>query len=171
VISTITNGAATLTLPATTGTLAINGPSFSAYIGTNQVLATANVQTLLELSTEEWDTNSCFNNTGSTVTLNGISVPAYSFAPNVAGYYIVGGALSTNGGNFQSVFLNKNGSNYKILASWYPSSTYFSQCSSAMVYMNGTSDYINILAQSSATETFYAGSTNTTFFAAMVRGA
>jgi hypothetical protein len=71
-----------------------NGPSFSAYQSTQQSSLTSNVTTLLQFQTEEWDTGGCFNNTGSTVTLNGVSAPQYSFAPNVAGYYQVSGRCS-----------------------------------------------------------------------------
>jgi hypothetical protein len=42
------------------------------------------------------NTAGCFNNTGSTVTLNGLSVPAYAFCPNVAGYYQVNLATNSN---------------------------------------------------------------------------
>ena len=45
--------------------------------------------TQVNFNSEIIDEGSCYNNTGSTVTLNGVSVPAYSFGPNVAGKYYI----------------------------------------------------------------------------------
>jgi hypothetical protein len=90
--------------------------------------------TTIAFNTEKFDTDGCYNNTGSTVTLNGISTPAYSFAPNVAGkYFVYAGARfdSTGGtGNIAYVSLNpKNSANsfisvrnfvpYGIFCRWY----------------------------------------------------
>ena len=66
-----------------------NTPSFLAYLTANQTI-TNNSYTKINLNGEYYDTGGCYNNTGSTVTLNGVSAPAYSFAPNVAGKYFIG---------------------------------------------------------------------------------
>ena len=63
-----------------------NTPSFFARNTSNQDI-THGVDTKVIVDSEFFDTDGCFNNTGSTATLNGISVPSYSFAPNVAGKY------------------------------------------------------------------------------------
>lgn len=65
----------TLTVPAQTGTVAINGPAFSAYQSSAQTLSSGTI-TKIEFQTEEFDTDNCFDN-----AIN------YRFTPNVAGYY------------------------------------------------------------------------------------
>ena len=74
-------GTNTATLPAATGTVMVSGnmPAFGAYSNTNQTVSN-NTGTVLSANTEEFDTASRFNNTGSTVG----GIPAYAFLPNVA---------------------------------------------------------------------------------------
>ena len=66
-----------------------NDPAFLAYLTSNQTI-TNNSYTKITLDGEYYDTGGCYNNTSGTVTLNGVSAPAYSFAPNVAGKYFIG---------------------------------------------------------------------------------
>ena len=115
----VTNSNQTVTLPDATGTVMVSGamPAFSAY-QTGSLSLANNTVTTITYNTKEFDTNNCFNNTGSTVTLNGISTPAYSFAPNVAGYYQITAALSFSpsiSGVELILTLNKNGGVYKYL--------------------------------------------------------
>ncbi len=140
----------TLTLPDNTGTLvstastfAGTGPAFSATASGNTTITSA-VSTLAAFNTENFDTNGCYNNTGSTVTLNGLSVPAYAFCPNVAGYYLITARADFNGTNmsYGQANIYKNGSLH----------TYGTLLSIAMgeaigmvsrvIYFNGTSDYV-----------------------------
>ena len=81
---------------ASSATSPVNGPAFGAWLSANQSV-TSTVGTTLACNTEEYDTGGCYNNTGSTVTLNGLSVPAYSFCPNVAGYYTVNAGYQLGG--------------------------------------------------------------------------
>jgi hypothetical protein len=173
-----TNSDYTLTLPTNTGTListastfAGTGPAFSAYPSTNQTVTSA-VVTQIQLDTETFDTASCYNNTGSTVG----GIPAYSFLPNVAGYYqvnllvggIAGTAISYAGGN-----IYKNGSVYaRVLVPGY-SSVNGDSSNSTIIYMNGTTDYLSFYAQVSGTGTIQvAGNqTRTIASAALIRGA
>ena len=69
-----------------TGFGGTNTPSFFARNTSHQDI-THGVDTKVIVDSEFFDTDGCFNNTGSTATLNGISVPSYSFAPNIAGKY------------------------------------------------------------------------------------
>jgi hypothetical protein len=82
-------------------TLPTNTPAFEAYLGTDGGQAVSdNTSTTVEIETEVYDEGGCYNNTGSTVTLNGISVPAYTFLPNVAGkYFVYAGILTDTGTN------------------------------------------------------------------------
>jgi len=52
----------------------------------------------VQFQTDVFDPQGTFNNTGSSVTLNGISTDAYSYAPNVNGYYHLGASI-----HFQTV--------------------------------------------------------------------
>jgi hypothetical protein len=126
-----------------------NGPAFSAYYtGAGQSVTNA-TDTKTILDTKEFDTGGCFNNTGSTVTLNGLSVPSYSFCPNVAGYYQVNLLLrpktTTNFVSFW-IILYKNGSIYVRPTEVYPSinGAAVNTSGSVLVYLNGVGDYISL---------------------------
>lgn len=171
-------GTNTLTLPAATGTVMVSGnmPVFSAYANTTQAIS-QNVNTLININAKKFDTNTCFNNAGSTVTLNGVSAPAYSFAPNVAGYYSVGVALNGTGTSSGLVCANlyKNGAIYQY-GTQIPNSTIgVSTIGTFLVYLNGTSDYIQFYGYvtTGGTGTIYGDSTGqyTYFQASMVRTA
>ena len=152
-------GTNTATLPAATGTVMVSGamPAFSAYQNSTQSI-TASVQTNTVFNTKTFDTGSCFNNTGSTVTLNGISTPAYAYAPNVAGYYQINTTVSNQYGltGYTNIYIYKNGSAYAngLFATAISSSvSYGSACCSTVIYFNGTSDYVQIYSQGSANMT------------------
>ena len=148
-----------------------NGPSFSAYQSTQQASLTSNVTTLLQFQTEEWDTGGCFNNTGSTVTLNGVSAPQYSFAPNIAGYYqISAGAAVASSVVYMFLIVYKNGSAFKRLINTN-TATVAGINGSALVYCNGTSDYIQIYLNQGGNQQLVNALDQTYFQAAMVRSA
>ena len=165
---TLTNK--TLTSPTITGasiTVASTAaPAFSAYQSSAQTLPSA-TSTVLQYQTKEFDTGTCFNNTGSTVTLNGISTPAYAFAPNVAGYYQVNGAISNGTSTQTLVQIFKNGSGYKTGNN---TNQYLGTVSS-LVYLNGTSDYIQIYGYFGASTATGNTQTGTYFNASFVRSA
>lgn len=121
-----------------------NGPAFSAYPSANQTSVASATNTLIVLNTEEYDTASCFNNTGSTVG----SIPAYAFLPNVAGYYQITGAVAmpvttNNYGIFPGIY--KNGSFYRAGTSGQSNANMYAQSSmSVLVYLNGTTDYVQL---------------------------
>jgi len=159
----IVNNAVTVGKLATSGTLpAYNGsaltsvipegPAFQAELtGNNDFNLANNTTTTMEFGVEVYDTDGCFNNTGSTVTLNGISTPAYCFAPNVAGYYSI---------HFQArpvvlvskqvayVFSIRKNATTTIATGQFDlnvgssnDAAYFNH--NILVAMNGTSDYID----------------------------
>jgi hypothetical protein len=154
---------ATLTLPSVTSTLAIQGPAFSAYSPSGAFQSVSSVtNTNTVLANKNFDTATCFNNTGSTVTLNGISTPAYAFAPNVAGYYQISAYVNnTNNTNatYTNMILFKNGSAYPPygqmgygLAS---TNSYAGASGAILVYMNGTSDYLQLYTYSNSNTSLY----------------
>jgi len=166
-----TNSNYTLTLPTQTGTVMANGPAFSAYLSANQTITTATL-TQIQIDTENFDTASCYNNTNATVG----GIPAYSFLPNVAGYYqvnlIVGGTAGTLM-TYAGGVIYKNGAAYtRVLVPGFSTANADSS-NSVVIYMNGTTDYLSFYAQIAGTGTMQVASTQlrTTASAALIRGA
>jgi len=146
------SGSTTITLPATTGTIMATGnmPVASVYMANTMNGVSSGVFTKVQFDTKVFDTATCFNNTGSTVTLNGLSVPSYSFCPNVAGYYQVTMNMDYYGvisGLNLTQQIYKNGArhtnNYFYSSTISSGGTEFPQTLGALVYLNGTGDYIN----------------------------
>ena len=78
-----------ITLPDTDDfVLSTNRPAFNANLSTTTNFSSTPTSTV-PFDTEAFDLGGCFNHTSSAATLNGISVPAHSFLPNVAGTYFV----------------------------------------------------------------------------------
>lgn len=160
----------TATMPANTGTVittastfAGTGPAFSAYAGTSTSIATA-VFTKIAFNTEEFDTASCFDSTTN-----------YRFTPNVAGYYSVSSVVNTNQtSNGLLVSVYKNGARFKDLNLVPYIGSIGTVCGgNALIYMNGSTDYVEIYAiqVTGVTVSSNASSQNTYFQAALVRAA
>ena len=148
-----------------------NGPAFSAYQSTQQSTLSSGVPTLVQFQTEEFDTNGCFNNTGSTVTLNGVSAPQYSFAPNIAGYYQVSGRCEVASSVvFILLYVYRNGSSLKRFTNTN-TATVTAVNGSALVYCNGTSDYIQLYCLQGGNQQLSNSADTTYFQAVMVRSA
>ena len=143
------------------GNQAVNGPSFSAYQSSSQSIASATI-TKVQLQSKEWDTNSCFDATTN-----------YRFTPTVAGYYQISAGANFNGltntNNILSIF--KNGSEYKRFTQ--VAGTIYGTNGSAIVYFNGTTDYIELYVfQGSGSSISLGTGVNITYFqGAMIRGA
>jgi hypothetical protein len=125
----------------------------------------------MAFSNKFFDTASCFNNTGSTVG----SIPAYSFLPNVAGYYQVTMSslwVSYAGGSFVNIALYKNGVAYTEYTRIYAASGTMS--GSGIIYLNGTTDYIGAYWYSAGGSSILVsnnGSVYSNFSAVLVRSA
>jgi hypothetical protein len=140
------------------------GPSFSAYLGTNQSISNGTF-TKVQANTEGWDTNSAYNN------------GTYEFTPQTAGYYVVNinGVVNLGSPDDAGIFaLYKNGAvSRRIAGVTKPAGaneTYFS--GSAQIYLNGSSDYISLYAYwNNASRTINSGETNFQFSASLVRTA
>jgi hypothetical protein len=121
------SGSTTITFAAQSGTLNVGGPAFSAVQSSSQTISNA-TNTKLEFQTEEFDTANCYSTSTS------------RFTPNVAGYYQVnvsaGGWASTT---YVQLWIWKNGSQNKAVSilSGTPQAS-----GSALIYLNGTTDYI-----------------------------
>jgi hypothetical protein len=165
------SGVNVLSLPANTGTVittastfAGTGPAFSAYQSSAQSISN-NTYTKVQFQTEEFDTNSNFDNATN-----------YRFTPTVAGYYQVNGVvtIAATGTYFVVAAVYKNGANFKTggisiaNASAYPSGTV-----SSLIYLNGSTDYIElyIFQFSGSTQNLQAALSTTYFQASLVRAA
>lgn len=146
----------TITLPASTSTvlttttsgIAISGPAFRAYKSAAAQTVSNAVTTKVVLDAEVFDTASCFNNTASTVG----GIPAYAFLPNVAGYYqFNANAYSTASSvlTYNFIQIYKNGAANQNCAAIYPPYSSTSQIGSlsALIYLNGTTDYVEFYVQ------------------------
>jgi hypothetical protein len=133
-------GTNTISLPASTGTVAltsqlpVTGPAFSAFSNANQTI-TSNVFTKVLLQTEEFDTN---NNFASS-----------TFTPTVAGYYQVSGCVNNYSSTSPTRVLGviyKNGTAFKRFVDGAVNTGTFYAASqgSALVYLNGSTDYIEL---------------------------
>jgi len=146
------------------GYVATNAPAFRAYIGggTNQSIS-QNTWTKVNLVSEDFDTNSCFDN-----------ITNYRFTPNVAGYYQVNGQIMHNMSGTTTVVLtaiSKNGTRVCLTewANWTFGSGNSVSCSD-VIYMNGTTDYLELYGYSgSSSASFERDRGNTFLSASLVR--
>lgn len=152
------SGSTVITLAAQSGTLNVGGPAFSAYIGSTQSIG-GSTWTKMQCNTEEFDTNSNYDTSN------------YRFTPTVAGYYQVSASMNCSpANNFAAVAIYKNGSIYKQGANGGPSVN--SSIVSTIVYLNGTTDYIEAYAiQGSGTTLTPAGISYNYFNGCFLRGA
>ena len=128
----------TLTLPDNTGTILttatagvpINGPAFSAYQSVAQTLTSATF-TKITVTTEEFDTNNNFSSS--------------RFTPTVAGYYQFSANISV-ASSATTIFsyFYKNGTYEKSAGG--SGSTQGAASGSALIYCNGSTDYIEFYA-------------------------
>jgi hypothetical protein len=145
----------TVTIPAATGTAMVSGnmPAFSAYLSASQVVTT-NTFTKMACDTEEFDTNSNYDTSN------------YRFTPTVAGYYQVSGSVCVAAtlSDGAAIAIYKNGSTFK----W---GNYLTRNAiaadmdavvSALVYLNGSTDYIELYG--------YVNGTGTCSFSVAVGG-
>jgi hypothetical protein len=131
------------------------GPAFSAYQSTLQALTVSNQKILYQ--TEEFDTNNCYD-------------PAQSrFTPNVAGYYQFTGTVQGTTPAYLVMLLQKNGADFK---NGYDNNAGVQRAAiSALVYLNGTTDYVELFAYSATAQDTVVGQASTFFQGVLVRAA
>lgn len=136
-----------------------NGPAFSAYQSSAQTGLTGNVYVKVQFQTKEFDTASCYDNTTN-----------YRFTPNVAGYYQINAVIGCNTSiNYMYCAIYKNGSKFKEAGS---QQTYgIATICNALIYLNGSTDYIEIYVAPSATCNLVGGSYQTYFQGSLIRTA
>ena len=156
------SGSTTITLAAQSGTLNVGGPAFAAYVGTLQSISSG-VWTKAGFNTKVFDTANCYDTTN------------FRFTPTAAGYYQVSIAISldsSGSATANGVAIYKNGTaiQYFYRASNGGSSDAYPN-GAMLVYLNGSTDYIEPYALLSATSPSIRNtSTQAYFSAAWVRG-
>ena len=168
----------TLGITSVTGSssLCVAGPAFSVGANATSQGIPTGTTTVINLNSKTFDTNTCFNNTGSTTTLNGLSVPAYSFCPNVAGYYQINGCIQgpSSSTGIIVAYLIKNGS--IVNQGNFLNTTVSAQALvSSVIYLNGTGDYaqLGMFQNLGSTSTIATGNSTTFIYmnGSMVRSA
>ena len=153
----------TQTLPAATGEVMVSGnmPAFSAYATSNQTVSDATI-TKITFDTEEFDTNSNFASS--------------RFTPTVAGYYQVNSTVNCSQTALIDfvIWIYKNGSQYKRgFGFGGTAQAKFIAPVSTLVYLNGTTDYVEVYLYSDGTgsATVNASSQDVWFNGCLVRAA
>ena len=131
-----------------------NGPAFRAW-ASSQTPITGTVFTKVTLATEDFDTNNNFSSS--------------RFTPTVAGYYQINGSVyNAAGTSFLQAVLYKNGAANS--SGTGVGSAYISQ-SSDIIYLNGTTDYIELYGYSASTTNIDTGQNATFMSGCLIRSA
>ena len=141
--------------------MASGGPAFSAYRSGNQT-PSSNTWTKVQFQAEEFDTNSNYDNATN-----------YRFTPTVAGYYQVNAILDLGGSgvSFTLSAFYKNGSQFKNIG-YISNSAEIIHTGSSLIYMNGTTDYLEVYVYITASSpTIYGATTAVVFSGSLVRAA
>jgi len=136
-VLTLQSGSNTATMPAATGTVMVSGnmPAFSAYSNGGTSVTTA-TQTKLAFDTKVFDTANCYDTTN------------YRFKPTVAGYYQINAATRFGSMSATQCYLSIYVSGSRVANGFGGgvSSGYVWPGASAIVYCNGSTDYVEIYA-------------------------
>jgi hypothetical protein len=168
----VTSSNRVLTLPDATGTVLttatagvpVNGPAFSAVRITASQSISSNTWTKIQFNSEEFDTNGCYDLTN------------FRFTPTVAGYYQFSGSayLQSGGGNPAGYYCSfyKNGVIFKYGQGISVISTAVVLPATALIYLNGSTDYIEMYAYASGASATVTFDPSLTYFqGALVRSA
>lgn len=143
---------------------ASSGPTFRAYKNADQTF-NANTITKVQIDTESWDTDNCFDPTTN-----------YRFTPNKSGYYQVNLALSINQNDTNKpaiAIIYKNGAQYININIAAPAQANTESLGAGgdVIYFNGTTDYIEAYAysESGTARKVVGGSINNYFSAVWIR--
>lgn len=135
-------------------------PAFSAYrSGANQSLP-ATTWTKVQCQTEEYDTNSNYDNATN-----------YRFTPTVSGYYQFDWGGQVDATSLFQFGLYKNGTLYKGGNIGSTGAIGNQTNNAALVYLNGSTDYAEMYAYANASVGIQNGTSSTYFQACYVRSA
>jgi hypothetical protein len=138
-----------------------NGPAFSAYQSSAQTIP-ATTWTKISLQTKQFDTNTNFDATTN-----------YRFTPTVAGYYFMNGCVAPTGTSAALISaIYKNGSEAKQgSANAPPAAISANSIVSGLIYLNGSTDYVELWIYMSASVALQATSSTTSFAGFLARSA
>jgi hypothetical protein len=124
------NGTTIMTVGSTGVSTQVGAPAFSAYANAGQSLSSATATKIL-YGVEEFDTNSNFASS--------------RFTPTVAGYYQINAQSQPNDSYTGSwIAIYKNGSLHRYGNFYLGGATYGGAVVSSLVYLNGSTDYVEI---------------------------
>ena len=162
----------TLNLPDASGTILttatpgvpVNGPAFSAFRSGSTQAVSAGTWTKVALNAEIFDTASSFDSTTN-----------YRFTPQTAGYYQVSAVAYLLSGVAFNGYLSiyKDGSSAKYGSTLVSGSGVVGAVcvASGLVYMNGTTDFLEVYVYAGAAVTLDKNSDLTYFDGCLVRSA
>lgn len=122
-----------------------NGPAFSAYLSAGQSI-TSGVTTKINFDAETFDLGACFASS--------------KFTPQVAGYYQINARLQSvaAGTSVAIILLYKNGTELQRGDDMRATTSQAGLTMSSLVYMNGTTDYLEIYYSCTGTTPVVSGS-------------
>ena len=136
-------GSASVTQTALAPNVVGNGPAFMAY-GSVATSVPNQVNTKITLDAEDYDTNSNFANS--------------RFTPTVAGYYQITGSVYTSTPLLiLRAFIFKNGTEYRGGSHIGGPNGQFQMDVNALVYLNGTTDYVELYGYQASGGTYNIG--------------
>lgn len=125
---------------------ASSGPAFAVYRNTSAQSISGSTWTKAQLQTEEFDTAGNYDPTTN-----------YRFTPTTAGYYQINLTLSIYPSSRAMCAIYKNGTSYKLFSDQIASADQIAGGGGAVVYMNGTTDYIEAYGWSIGASNIYFG--------------
>ena len=140
------------------------GPAFRAYLSADQTVTTGST-VKVNFNSETFDVGGCFDSSTN-----------YRWTPNVPGYYDIDYQLNETGSSISAggaaAYLYKNGSLYSKANFFAPTATHAYVSGSDRVYMNGTTDYLEVFAFLAGTGTMkvVSGGGESRFSGHFVRG-
>jgi hypothetical protein len=142
------------------GSQSSQGPTFHAYRSSAQSF-TNGQWTKFQGNFELFDTNSSYDNATN-----------YRFQPTVAGYYQIYVQVTPNYASGTTGYsgIYKSGSLYKATYFFQPSGNYISASTSALVYLNGSTDYVEAYFYFASATALFADATANYFEGYLVRG-
>jgi len=152
-MTTTISGTSGIVTPAANIAAGVGGtPAFNAYRTSVQAV-TSGVWTKVQLNVEEFDTANVFD-----------SATNYRFQPTTAGYYQINGAISgtATGTTLVVSAIYKNGAGSKQ-GSWVSSTNGGVSTCGGLVYLNGSTDYVELWGYVSGAPTSIGGVIDVTF--------
>jgi len=133
-------------------------PTFSYYQSVQQTIPSSLTATKITFTSNDFDTT-------------GGMFASSRFTPTIAGYYQINGGVTINTATWLQVLLYKNGTAFKGFLNSY-NTTINGGFGSALVYLNGSTDYVEIYCSVGASSVSISNTlVNTYFQGSMIRTA